>query len=680
MNISGRRLFRLSLFSAMVSLSATFTQAQQQWTAPTPEELSMTAQPQVPGAAAVYLFREETTDDKLHMFSIYTRLKVLTERGKEYSNVELSYARGSGGGGLTVEEIQGRTIHPDGAIIPFTGKPYEKLIEKTQGVKVMAKVFSLPDVEVGSIIEYRYKLREDDRYFSAPDWYIQSNLFTRNAHYQWQPTDHELITNDDRGQLTNAISWTPILPPNTELKQTRLPPHEIGHDGQLIFDLNVHDIPPAPNEDFMPPIAGLTYRVLFFYTPYRSGEEFWKSESKHWAKLRDKFIGPGPAVTAAVHDLTLPTDTPDQKLRKLYAAVMKLENTSYTREHSNVEEKAQGFKEVRNTDDIWERKRGNNDQITDLFVAMARAAGMKAYVGRVTNRDRNLFLKAYLSLSQLNDDIAIVNLDGKEQFFDPGSRFCPYQHLEWKHTQSAGIRQSDAGGEIFQTAGESYNFSRTLRVADLTMDQEGAVTGAIKMTYLGAPGLRWRQRMLEGDPESLNRELRTSVERLVPSSLELKVTSIDKLEDYEQPLIANLEVKGRLGSSTGKRLLIPADIFEANSKPAFPHEKREIPVSFSYPRMSQDVVRIKFPPTCTIESLPTAGQLNFQKFAAYGLKTESTPTSFTLRRDYVLGEVLFMPTEYAELRSFYSKFENKDQESVVLTTAPVAAKATPPGN
>jgi hypothetical protein len=186
--------------------------------------------------------------------------------------------------------------------------------------------------------------------------------------------------------------------------------------------------------------------------------------------------------------------------------------------------------------------------------------------------------------------------------------------------------------------------------------------------------------MLQGDIESLNRELRTSVERLLPSSLELKVISIDKIEDYEQPLIANLEIKGRLGSSTGKRLLIPGNLFEANSKPAFPHEKREIPVSFSYPRMNQDVVRIKFPPAFTIESLPAAGQLNFQKFAAYATKNESTPNSFTIRRDYVLGEVFFMPLEYAELRAFYSKMENKDQETVVLTSAPAAAKATPPGN
>src|SRR5271168_4344335 len=119
LSLSCRRLC-LSLFFASIPLASVCARAQQ-WTTPTPEELSMTSQPEVPGAPAVYLFREETTDDKLHMFSIYTRLKVLTERGTEYSNVELGYARGSNGSGFTVEDVQGRTIHPDGTIIPFTG-------------------------------------------------------------------------------------------------------------------------------------------------------------------------------------------------------------------------------------------------------------------------------------------------------------------------------------------------------------------------------------------------------------------------------------------------------------------------------------------------------------------------------------------------------------------------------
>jgi Domain of Unknown Function with PDB structure (DUF3857)/Transglutaminase-like superfamily len=659
----------------LVSLSA-----HAQWTPPTPEELSMTAQPEVPGAAAVYLFREETTEDDFHMFSIYVRLKVLTEKGKEYANVELEYASVAFGGGTSIADIAGRTIHPDGTIIPFTGKPYEKLVEKTQGVKVMSKVFTMPDVEVGSIIEYRYKRRLQDNYFQSPQWYIQSDLFTRNAHYVWKPTNKQLISNDDRGQLTNAISWTPILPLGTDLKQSQTPGTGL-MEPRHVFELSMHDIPPSPSEDFMPPISSFTYRVLFYYTPYRSGDEFWKNEGKHWAKLRDKFIGPDSAVNAAVKDLTSPSDSQEQKLRKLYAAVMKLENTDYTRQHSNEEEKAEGFKEVHTTDDIWNRKRGSNDQLTELFVAMARAAGMKAYVMAVTNRDHSIFLKAYSSFSQFDDYLAIVNLDGKEQFFDPGSRYCPYGHLAWKHTGVSGIRQIDGASALASTPMPSYTNSRTQRVADLAIDEHGSVTGTIKLTYTGDPALYWRQQSLTGDATSLERELRLSLEHILPQGMEVNVTSIEKLNDYEQPLLVSLAAKGTLGSFTGKRIVLPGDVFEANAKASFPHEKREIPVYFSYPYAMQDAVRVKFPAGFNIESLPTTEKIPFQNFAAYAMSTSATPTSVTVQRSYTLGETVFLPKDYPDLRAFYSKMETKDQESVVLITAPASAsKPTPAGN
>jgi Domain of Unknown Function with PDB structure (DUF3857) len=677
MNYMSRcRLFCLSLLSALALLATPSTRAQ--WTVPTAEELSMTSQSEVPGAPAVYLFREETTEDKLHMFSTYVRLKVLTERGKEYANVELSYAHVNEGSSTVIDNIEGRTIHPDGTIIPFTGKPYDKLVQKTQGVRIMAKVFTLPDVEVGSIIEYRYKLRLGDNWFSAPKWFIQSPLFTRKAHYSWRPTDKQLISTEDDGAPTTSISWTKILPTSAQLKQTQLPATGLS-EGQYIFDLDIHDVPPAPDEDYMPPTSSFTYRVLFYYSAYRSADEFWKHSGKHWAKLGDKFIGPGPAVSAAVRDLVLPTDSPDQKLRKIYGAVMKLDNTNYTREHSSTEEKSQGFKEIRNTDDIWTRKRGNNDQLTALFVGMARAAGMKAYLGVVTNRDHSLFFPAYLSMSQLDDDIAIVNVNGKDEFFDPGSRYCPYQHLEWKHSQTSGLRQTDGGSGSLETPGESYTYSKALRIADLTMDEHGEVSGIVKMTYTGSPALHWRQRALTGDDESLKRELRTNIENLLPGGTDIKVSSIEKLEDFEQPLVVTFQVKGPIGSATGKRLLIPADLFEANSKPTFPNAKRDIPVYFSYAHINQDAVRITFPPNFTVESLPASDKMSFQQFALYSLKSESTPNSFTIRRDYFLGEIYFKTEEYPELRGFYSKMENKDQETVILTTAP-ATKSTPAGN
>jgi len=678
---TGQSLLRCTLIATLVAAASPLLA--DQWTAPTKEELSMTSQPEVPGAAAVYLNKEETTEDRLHAWSIYVRLKVLTEKGKDYANVELKYYGNNSGGGYTVSDIQGRTIHSDGTIIPFTGKPYEKLIEQTKGYeghKYMAKVFTLPDVEVGSIIEYRYSLRYDDHYFFSPQWFIQSELFLRKGRYLWKPTSEQLMhrSGGGREQLTNSIGWFPVLPAGTELKQTRLP--AVGmQEGQLILELNVHDIPPSPKEEYMPPISAFTYRVLFYYSPYRSGEEYWKSEGKFWSKDMDKFIGPGPKVTAAVHELTTPSDPAESKLQKFYAAVMKLENTDFTREHDRAEDKAAGLKEVHNTDDILERKRGSSDQLAALFIAMARASGLKAYAFTVTNRDRSIFTNGFLSMGQLDDVVAVVNVDGKEKFFDPGSRYCAYGHLEWKHTFAGGLRQVDGGTALAETVGEPYSASKTQRVANLTMDEHGVVTGTVKMTYIGAPALTWRHRSLSGDEQSLERQLRTNVEDLLPHGMEVKVASVEKLENYEEPLSVNFNLKGPIGAPTGKRLILPGDIFVSNEKPSFPHDKREIPVYFDYTHMVQDAMRIKLPPSIKIESMPTPDKQQLQQFALFNLSSESGPDSVTVRRNLVLAEFLFTAKEYPELRSFYNKMETKDQENIVLTASPAPAAAAKQG-
>ncbi len=288
----------------------------------------------------------------------------------------------------------------------------------------------------------------------------------------------------------------------------------------------------------------------------------------------------------------------------------------------------------------------------------------------VTDRDRNVFLQSYFNLSQLDDDLAIVNVGGQEKFFDPGSRFSAYGHLAWKHTRAAGLRQTDGGTAFANAPGEPYTASRVQRGADLTLDSQGVATGTVRMVYTGAPALRWRQRSLTGDATCLDHDLRTSVEELLPAGMDVKVTSIEKLTDYEEPLHVNLTVKGAIGSSTGKRLLIPGNLFEVNSKPSFPHEKREIPVYFDYPFDHQDAVRVSFPSSLTVESLPANDQVQFQKFAVYTMKTTSAPASVTVYRNYSLGEILYFAKEYPELRNFYSKMETKDQESIVLTSVP----------
>jgi len=63
--------------------------------------------------------------------------------------------------------VRARTIKPDGSSVNFEGKVLDKTIVKGRGVKYHAKTFTLPDVQVGGIIEYYYTaiLRKGTHHF-----------------------------------------------------------------------------------------------------------------------------------------------------------------------------------------------------------------------------------------------------------------------------------------------------------------------------------------------------------------------------------------------------------------------------------------------------------------------------------------------------------------------------------
>ncbi len=632
----------------------------------------MTSQPQVPGATAVYLYREETTDDLLHVRSYYIRLKVLTEQGKEYANVKLNYVSDAASDdvftndfGFTVTDVSGRTIHRDGTVIPFTGKPYKRVVEKARGVKVSESVFTLPDVEVGSIVEYRYKMRIPDNWYQSPDWYVQQHLFVRKGYFFWKATEAELY-DSLRDQTTLGIAWSSVLPAGTQVVHVEKPAVGTDHAYQT-FELKVKDIAPMPIEDHMPPVRSFTYRVNFYYAVDRTMAEFWKNEGKAWSKSQEKFIGSTGSLSQQVQSLFATGDSNPVKLQKIYAAVMAMENTSYTRRHESAENKAAGLKEIKSAQDVWDRKSGGDDQLADLFVGLARSAGFKAYVMKVTNRDHNLFFQSWLTLRQLDDNIAIVVVDGKEQYYDPGQRYCPFGQLAWKHTGVQGLREQESGTSIGNTPLPSYVLSQVQRIGDLVLSTDGTASGTMKITWLGSPALYWRQEGLRKDEEAVKHSMREWLEEHLPTGMEVKVTNVQGLQDYEKPLVANFTVHGPLATLTAKRLILPGQLFETNSKPLFPHATREVPVYFEYGERVIDAVRVKFPAELKVESVPKEDSLSLKAGAAYHGKPDVQATYVLMRRTYDLGAPYFVTSEYPEVHDFYSKIAVDDQQPIVLT-------------
>src|SRR3569833_3407501 len=151
---------------------------------------------------------------------------------------------------------------------------------------------------------------------------------------------------------------------------------KITHKINGSYDLDLTDIPAVPSEEWMPPQNSVNWRLQFYYTQYATGGEFWQKEGNRWQKESDRFADPSKVLKEAMAQIVAAADTEDQKSRKIYAEVMKLENTDFTREKTRAELKTEKLKQIKNAEDVWKQKSGSSDQIALLYVALARAAGL----------------------------------------------------------------------------------------------------------------------------------------------------------------------------------------------------------------------------------------------------------------------------------------------------------------
>ena len=648
------------LFSLCCLLLVVPSVLQAQFPAPTKEELGMTSDPKAPGADAVYLYREETTDDNLHYHAIYARIKVLTEKGKELATVRIPYERHS----FKVSDIKGRTIHSDGTVIPLTTKPSDLMDVKTKDIQINTMVFTLPSVEVGSLLEYKLQIRYDDNIVSSPDWDVQQPYFVHKAHYAFLPArDNGYVITNSRGEALSRLMYS----------STGGIGDKISRKINGSYELDLTDVPAIPSEDWMPPQNSVNWRMQFYYTQYASGGEFWLKEGNRWQKEADRFADPSRALRDAVTQIVAPTDTEDQKSRKIYAEVMKLDNTDFTREKSKAELKNEKLKQIKNAEDVWKQKSGSSDEIALLYVALARAAGLHVFPMQVVNRTRAMFDPTLLSTSQLDDYIAVITVAGKEVYLDPGQKMCPYGLLHWKHTLAEGFRESDKGMAAGSAPAAPYTTNVTDRIADLTIDSSGNVKGSIRFVMRGQEALHWRQLTLRNDESEVKKEFNESIRRDLPEGVEADFNHFLGLSDYETNLMAMVDVSGTLANVTGKRLFMPELFFASHaSHPFLATDKRTTGIDVHFAQMNQDQVTYHIPAEFSIDAPPAPANIGWANHAAFKSSSSVKGNDIVTTRTVGYNFTVLDPKEYGDLHDFYQKVAAADQQQLVLTRTQTA--------
>jgi hypothetical protein len=638
-------IFVLLGFLAALALP-TPARAGEDWLPVTPEELKMTSELKAPGAQAIYLYRQLDRDDPLEREQHYDRIKIFTDEGRSYADVEIPFVKGRG----DIKNIQARTIHPDGSIVNFEGKVYEKMVVKAKGVKFLAKTFTVPDVQAGSIVEYRYTRTFEAGYIFDSQWLLSEDLFTKRAKFSLHCSSLYAL----------AWSFPAGLPVGTN------PPQ----DDHNMIRLEAQDIPAFQIEDYMPPQNEMKYRVDFRYQRSfeKDPDKFWKEEAKRRYRGIELFIDKRKAMEQAVAQIVSPGDAPEQKLQKLYARCQKIRNTSYEHEKTQQEAAREKLKSVENVEDIWKRGYSGDLGINWLFLAMARAAGFEASPVLISTRDTNFFQSKLMNADDLNIGIVMAKVNGKEVYFNPGVAFAPYAVLPWEETDVPGMLIDKEGGTWITTTALYPTTSGIQRDADFQLDDEGSLEGRVTVTYNGIPALGHRLDQNEADAAERKKSLEDELKEYVPVPIEAELTNQPDWSSSSNTLVAEFRVKvPGWGSAAGRRKLLPAELFGGDEKHVFESANRVHPLYFHYPFTDVDNVTITLPPDWQASNLPAPQQADV-KLCVYGLTAENKGGALHISRHLMMNIAFLEAKYYPTLRNFYQAVRSGDEQQIVLSS------------
>lgn len=653
----------------VVSL-ASFAQ-KEDWLPVAPQDLQYKEVPGNKGAAAVRLYHAQYINDNTASCFFYERIKILNEKalagGNSYADVEIPILT-FGDFVEQISDLKARTIKPDGSIVEFNGKVFDKVVFKGRGIKFSAKAFTMPEVSVGSIIEYKYRttlnipVLIDLKIPVRNAWEIQDELFTVKESLYYQPDTGKRFQSLSRVEFeSGGVRYSNVM---LNMKDFKEKIRDNGGDKSL----ELTNVQPFEAEEFMPPENNFKPTVIFFtgHVGKVDVDKEWLDIGKTYYDFYERIMGDNRGVKEAAMKAIGGETDPGMKLRKIYDRVQQLRNLTFERRRTAEESKAEHIQKNNNVADVMAHGYGSSEELTVLFVAMARSAGFDASMVMVPDRKRQFFVHDWTSRFQIDNRIAAVNLNGKTMYLEPGTRFCPYGFVRWNHTEIDALQLDRKGGTFIKAPSMSYDKSVTRRNADMVLSEDGTVKGRVVLQLTGAEALEHRLDAIDSDEAGRKKALEDELKQWLPAGSIVKMDAAQGWENGDTPLVVSFNVEvPNYASVAGKRLLIPAFLFQSKQNQAFAHGQRKYPIYFPYPFTENDTVSLQVPAGFTLESIPQKEDAQLP-FARYQNVSNFDGVKFISQRQLAFNGIFFPVEKYSELKSFFGKVQAGDEQQAVL--------------
>lgn len=614
----------------------------QEWGKISKAELTMTAIEEDPEADAVILFDKGeiiTTSDLTMIYKRYCRMKILTENGKKYADVKIYYWHED-----NFWDLRAQTISATGQ----KTKLDKDAIYDQQHEDWRVKVFAIPGVEVGSVIEYSYEIHSEHIHYLEP-WYFQ------NVEYTYLSEVKVVLTNglNFRTFQENMNLYNPVYTEGQEMDANKL-------DKKVsTFTWKLTNVPALKSEPFMfnreDYLAKIHFQLVSFKNQYvhYTFINTWDDMAKRMTERYMDFLVADADLKEVAGALIKADSSINTKIQSIY---------DYACSQIETEDEDRLFgDDFKKPSKVYETKKGNPVEKNLLLLNLLKNAGFQTHPVMISSRSHGKLKPDFATTSQFNYLLAAVKQDDKLIFLDAQDKFCPYGVLPEQSLVYQGFLVDGDKGSII-TISHAKRQNQIEITSAVKLETDGKIILTANFGYSGYAAIEERHNLHKaGSRDYLQKKV---AELFVGAKIDSML--ITNLDNIYTPLSIWMQITIPDYFQQNDKLIYfsPPYLSKIKSNP-FKSQKRYFPVDYPYSVTYNEKIKINIPAGYTLSEAAPKSKLAFQNIS-FSLFSFSAENELELQRVFKIYNESFMPAEYKNLRQLYDEIVASDQKQIIL--------------
>lgn len=589
---------------------------------------------------------KERTDEILIETNIYKRIKIFNKKGFDHATFSI-YLQNTTSGKETLKKLKAICYNNGVQSVLSSKKVFVNKINEYW----TETVFTMPNVQAGSIIEVSYLLSSPFK-FNLTGWEFQSDIPKLISEYRasipGNYTYNRVLIGYQRLKVNSSVvkkncfsvSWS----------------SGTAHCENLLYSME--NIPAFIEEEYMTSKVNFLSKIkfelkefLWFDGTRKKYTSTWKAVDKEFRK--DKNIG-GQLKKESYFKKKIPArilanTSPLAKAKEVFY---------FIQNHYTWNKKYRFFQDI-NIKKAFEKQTGNINEINLSLITALRAAGFNCELVLLSTRKNGEPNMLHPVITDFNYLVGRVTINNNTYLLDASNKHNQFGILPFKCLNGSG-RVMDFKNDSYWIKLAPSTPSKELIYTFLTLSPEGIISGNTRTVNYGYNALNRRSEVRDISEEDLLDNLENENDFEITSYLQ-KNTS-----EYEKPFIE--EIKFTLEPENPLHLFINPFFTNRFTKNPFKSEERLYPVDFGYKKKYQSHITVNIPDNYIFESIPktaTYKLLNNTALFSYTVLNKKV-NQLTLDCQLSLNKPVFNNKEYNSLKLLLSRVIKSQNEPIVI--------------